>query len=372
MRVLMLSARADVGGGPKHIFDLIKASDSRISYYVGCPVELPYWAKYSELVNGRVIEIPHRKFSFYHLLRLLCFCIKNNIALVHSHGKGASLYGKALNLLLRLPHLYTLHGFHTGSYGGLKRRLYLIYEKFTSRLVSKVICVSRSEFNRVLASHVFKRDKLLVVVNGVDICNDNFIRNGRVLVRRNLGFSESDFVVASISRFDFQKNVAEIIDIIKLFHAEKEVKFVVGGGGPDFEAVSNYSKSLSLDNIIFTGYLDNSLEYLSAADVLLSSSRWEGLPLILIEAMAVGRPIVASDVPGNSDVVDDSVTGYLYSLGNLKMAYDCISQLKNNETLRKEMGFAAKAAHKEFFSTSRMAVETHKVYQSLMLAGEYE
>ena len=116
MKVLIISARADYGGGPEHIYRLIKNSCIDIEYYIACPKEKPYWNLYFKIVGDKIYEIPHRKISLLHLYKLLNLIKSNNIQLIHTHGKGAGFYGRILSMIIHLPLIHTPHGIHVGQY----------------------------------------------------------------------------------------------------------------------------------------------------------------------------------------------------------------------------------------------------------------
>jgi len=90
IKVLIISSRADYGGGPEHIYKLISLLHEEVIFYVACPIDIPYWHRYSELLTvNNLFEIPHRKFSIKYLLALRTFTKNNKIDIIHSHGKGA-------------------------------------------------------------------------------------------------------------------------------------------------------------------------------------------------------------------------------------------------------------------------------------------
>jgi len=118
----------------------------------------------------------------------------------------------------------------------------------------------------------------------------------------------------------------------------------------------------------FEGFQSNPRSYLQGAGCYLSTSRWEGMPLAVLEAMAEGVPVVASDVVGNRDAVEHGITGLLFSLDDHSAAARQILALKSDGALRHTMGKAAHQAVRERFSLERMARETVKVYQEVLKA----
>jgi hypothetical protein len=151
--VLMLTARADFGGGPEHLYRLINLLHHKINIYTACPEDYPYWNLYSKVLGSdHLIKIPHRKFRIGALLDLLHCLKKNKINIIHSHGKGAGIYSRFLSLLTGISCIHTFHGIHIGHYGRFKRNLYLLIEKILSRFTKQYISVSKSEKQSVIES----------------------------------------------------------------------------------------------------------------------------------------------------------------------------------------------------------------------------
>ena len=118
-------------------------------------------------------------------------------------------------------------------------------------------------------------------------------------------------VVTTISRFDYAKNMSLAYEIAKNFKDNSSIVFLWLGDGDDrikFESMAQKDGA----NIIFTGFADEVPAYLSATDIYLSTSRWEGLPYALIEAQSLGIPIVATNVVGNNEVVENGKNGFLF------------------------------------------------------------
>jgi len=129
-KILAITARADIGGGPEHLFQLTKGYGNRAKVIIACPNDAPYFARYQTLDNvPDVIEIPHRAFRLGAVWRLRAKARAAGVHVIHSHGKGAGIYGRLLSVLTGIPCIYTFHGLHTGEHGPTKRALYLGIER---------------------------------------------------------------------------------------------------------------------------------------------------------------------------------------------------------------------------------------------------
>ena len=203
--------------------------------------------------------------------------------------------------------------------------------------------------------------KTNVIINGTPILRDNDLAKLRTIndtYRECFDYSKP--VVVSISRFDFPKNMKLAYEIAK---QRPNYLFMWIGDGPDLCKIKEISHRDNVNNIIFVGFDSLPIQHLAKAAVYLSTSRWEGLPLALLEAMSVGLPIVASDVAGNRDVVN-SINGSLYTLGDISSALDKLDywvERGSDQSIRNKIV----AMHKEKFSIDEMCSQTVSLYQRL-------
>jgi glycosyltransferase involved in cell wall biosynthesis len=362
MRVLHISVRADYGGGPEHIYQLVNGLKDNMDCFIACPKDDPYWYRYEELIGpSHLVEIPHRKFSMGYLFVVYKFIRKKSIDVIHSHGKGAGIYGRFLSILTRMPSVHTPHGIHLGQYSLFKRYLYIFYEKFFSMFLNKVIYVSDSE--REL-SHKYKLwpvIKGVVIPNGVN--NISYSIEEKKEIRDRLGLNPEDFVVICNSRFDNNKNMKEAYEIAKCF---KEILFIWIGDGPEKVALENKAQTEGVSNIKFVGFINNVKDYLISSDIILSTSKGEGMPLALLEGMSAGLPIVATNVVGNKDLVQHGENGYLYTLNSVEEACEYIDNLKRND-IRIPMSKFCKEQHIENYSISKMVEKVKGLYKEVII-----
>lgn len=353
----MISVRADLGGGPEHIFRLVKKLQNEIDYYIACPQEEPYWTRYCNLISVvNLISIPHRKFTLTYLWKLYCFCKLKKIEVIHSHGKGAGVYSRVLGILCRLPVIHTFHGIHIESYSPVAKKIYLYLENVLSYLTSKIICVSNSEYELAVELCISNDSKLIVINNGVEIQKNICLEAKR------------PYKIVSMSRFTYQKYSDLVIniweEIVKRGY-EKEVQFHFLGTGTDLNHIRKMVKGIGAeDNIVFHGPADNPLDYLKDCYCYLSTSRWEGMPLAVLEAMSVGLPIVASDVTGNCDVVIEGLNGYLYPLDRPDVAAEKIIQLITDPDRWMKLVLNSRRSIENDYSIELTAEKTSKLYYS--------
>ncbi len=358
-RVCLLSLRSDQGGGPRHL-DLLLRYGMRMGggeweWFVAAPLDAPYGPGWKAEVGGeRFFPMPARRFRMRSLFGLRRFLEERGVSLLHSHGKGAGLYSRLLKLLMPgLRVVHTFHGLHYGHLPRLKAAAYLCWERMASLATDVSIHVSPSEYElaRGLHLHLPGGCKAVVILNGVEDAD---------CARRDRGTGRGEGLrVVTLSRFDAAKNMGEALEIAA---ASPHMRFVWIGDGPERGSLEAEAAERGIRNVSFLGFRSDVHELLSTADVYLSTSRWEGLPLSLLEACRAGVPIVASRVCGNVDVVEHGVNGFLYSSGDVAGAVSWLKRLEADEKMRLEMGLAARKVFERRFKVDKMVEETLGVY----------
>ena len=179
-----------------------------------------------------------------------------------------------------------------------------------------------------------------IIPHGIDIDKFNPNNDG-IEIRRRLGDKDDEIVALSIQRLYPRKKMEYLISAIaKVVKKDLNVKFVIGGEGPESEKLENLAKELNIDNIIFTGFIsDKELpKFYSTCDIFVLHSTYEAFGIVLVEAGAMGKPIVATTVGAVPEVVEDGKTGLLVPPMDSEALADAILKLAENKKLREEMG----------------------------------
>lgn len=361
MNILLISVRADFGGGPEHILQLIAHSTPEVRYVVACPNDEPYYARFVDLLgHENVILIPHRRLSAAAFVTLIRAVKHRHIDVVHSHGKGAGVYGRIVAAMTLRPCVHTFHGLHVGDYNAAARSVYLWLERVLGWLTAAAICVSQGEHEQILAARGAPASRLRVIANGVVLSS---IRNSEP--------DDSVFRLVAVSRYDVQKNPELMVQIGAGLATDSEVgpfELTVLGQGEYLEVWRTRIVELGLqEHIRLIGPTTEPRALFRKAHVFLSTSRWEGMPLAVLEAMSEGLPVVATDVVGNRDVVIHGVNGLLYSSDDAAGAVMAVKQLADKE-YRRHLGACGRRTVEQHYSARYMAERTCSVYKSVLPA----
>lgn len=272
---------------------------------------------------------------------------------IHVHTPVAGMLGRWAAKMAGVPCvMYTAHGFHFFSGSSiLNWLLYYPLERWTARWTDYLITINSEDFQR---AKCFPVRKEVVYVPGVGVETERFRELNendigiRKRKRQELGIHESDFVILCVAELNENKNIHQLIDAIdrlrKISHNESEsqarsVKCVLAGDGDQRELLISKVQALELsEQICFLGFRTDIPELMAASDVVALLSKREGLPKALMEALAAEKPIVATDVRGNRDLVEDGVNGYLVQVGDVPGTAEAILKLLQDEQKRIQMG----------------------------------
>jgi glycosyltransferase involved in cell wall biosynthesis len=209
-------------------------------------------------------------------------------------------------------------------------------------------------------------EKLAVVHNGIDL--PAVSANARADLRSELGISPESHVVGFVGRLARQKRVIDLIwafELIRVMHGE--IVFVIAGDGPERGRLEHFAHSLGNQRrVIFLGHRDDAQRLLPALDVFWLASDFEGLSNSIMEAMAAGIPVVASDIPPNRELVIPGQTGYLAPVGDRVAFAQLAERLLLSPALAQQMGSAGRDRIAAEFSIERMVDGYVRLYRDVL------
>lgn len=286
-------------------------------------------------------------------------------AIVHTHSSKAGFLGRLAAWAARVPvRVHTVHGWSfTPEQPPWLRKLYVLLERLAARVSTAVVVVTDLDRQKGLAAGIGRPAQYVVIRSGIRL--DDFAPGDRTLARHRLavGGAGTAAVVGSVTRLSVQKDPHTLVDVLAMVTSERRAVGVVVGGGPLAGAVEERRARVGGD-VRLLGRRDDVAHLLPAFDVFLLTSRWEGLPRALVQAMAVGVPVVATKVDGVVDVVEDGVTGLLAEPGDVEGLARAICRLLDAPEEARRMADEA-ASRVATFGEGEMAERTAELYRRL-------
>lgn len=365
INVLETIRQGQVGGGETHMYELVKRMDKNrfkpvvLSFTDGEMVKrvrglgikvfiIPTTKPFNPLVWPKVKQLIHEK----------------EIDLVHAHGTRACSNTFQAAARTGTPLIYTVHGwsFHSSQPGAvqwLRKRS----ERLLLNKANRTILVSDSNFQDGL-DNKFNMERANVIKNGID--TEFFSPDSKQgNIREELGVTTDDIIIGLVARITEQKNPLMLVRAFsKLARSNPKVKLLIVGDGDLKEETIHLVQELGTsEQVIFQPFRSDVPALLDTIDIYCLPSLWEGLSIGLLEAMSMGKAIIASSVDGNKEVITNNINGLLIDSTDEEGLTKAIELLSVNKDLRDKLGVRARDYVKTVFGVERMVQETCKLYQ---------
>ena len=363
-RVLQLVVSTQPGGGPQHVLALtgwLRATGWR------CLVAGPRdGALFERFVESGVetVELATNRFRPGTLVALRRLASERDVRLIHSHGKGAGLYGRLVARLLGVPAVHTFHGLHFEAYGALRRAAYLALERRLSRWTRVVVNVSHAQEAEGLALRLFERGQSRVVVNGVDVARLGATALDRWDARKALGLPAAGPVVGCAARFDRVKRLDTLLRAVARV-PDTTLRVVLVGRGDEAARLRALAASLGLGGrAVFPGEILDAARVFPAFDVYAAPSAKEGMPLAVLEAMALGVPVLASDIPAHRETLGDASPGLV--AGTPEALGAALGGLLADPEARRALGAEQRTRARSEFDARQMLAAVEAIYGGIL------
>jgi glycosyltransferase involved in cell wall biosynthesis len=233
--------------------------------------------------------------------------------------------------------------------------------------MTKVICVSQYGLRCMTALDVLPRDRFELVYNAVDLSRVERDSSRAAAFRHRFSIPDKKRIVLQVSWIIPEKGIGDLLEVAQLVHSQtNDVQFVIAGEGPSRQQYMKQAQEMGLgETITWTGLVKDPFQegLFDAADVVCQLSRWEEVfGWMIAEAMAYGKPVVATRVGGIPELVDDGETGFLIERGNAKEASERILRLSEDRELREDLGHAGRLKTESRFSLTTNVAELLEVY----------
>ena len=315
---------------------------------------------------------PLSKSNFKAYKELVQFIKTEKIDYIHCNTPTGGLLGRLAGRKCKVKKvIYQAHGFHF--YKGAPLKNWLLYypvEKWLAHYTDALIAINNEDFERAKKKFKLRNHGKIYYVPGVGIDTtqynlDEKLREGK---RRELGLNEDDIAVISMGDLIERKNYDTAIRAIAEAN-EPKLQYFICGKGPEEEKIKALAESLGVTKQIhFLGFRSDIKELLTAADIFLFTTKQEGLPRSMMEAMASGLPCIASKIRGNTDLLDGTDGGFLCKTTDVSDYAEKLKILASDKDLRKTMGRINLVTIHEFNSET-VSKEIVKIYEQELNEG---
>jgi len=314
--------------------------------------------------------------DFVATLRLARLIRRERPDILHTHTAKAGTVGRVAALFAgrhRPPIIvHTFHG-HVlrGYFGVLRSRLFLLLERWLAKRTTALIAVSPQVRDDLVALGVAPAGRFAVIRLGIELAERvDRQRDGRAESRRYLGIAPDRFAVGWIGRMTAVKRTDDVLVAFKLLREDGvDAVLCMVGDGPDRPGLEQRAQELGVvRDTLFLGYQEDVAPYYAAFDALVLPSSNEGTPVSAIEALAAGRPVVATRVGGVPDVVQEGEDGFLVEPGATGDLAARLAELARDPKLRERMGRAGRERVLPRYAVERLVDDVDRLYRSLMRA----
>jgi len=304
------------------------------------------------------------RWDLLKLARLAELLRADPVDILHTHLFHADLAGRAAASLAAVPNL--VHTVRTAE--GRFRPWHFAFARFFASRCQRIICVSPSTRDSHSRRSGLPKQYYTLIPNGVDVSAYARDDEARDRWRRQWGLDDTQPLAAFVGRLADEKGIEALLGVMSHLASRGEpMHLVIAGDGPLRSVVDNYAAhGEGGTQCHVLGHLRDIQGVLSAADVFISTSRWEGLPLSVIEAMAAGLPVAGTNVPGTRDVVQAGQTGLLVAPDDVVGLANSVQRLAADIDLRRRLGAAGLQRATEHFSITATVAAHEALYADVM------
>lgn len=286
-----------------------------------------------------------------------------NIEILHTHGFKADFYGLFLKRVHKMKLVTTTHGWNAITW---RERLFMFLDKNVLKYFDRIIVVNRRQ-REYLISKGIRDQKIVLIQNGID--TNQFKRDGDGETIQEFPFFQNDgFTIGYVGRLSGEKGIKALLEAMKkLVNRHGGLRLVVIGEGNLRGNLENYSGNLGLQKYVtFTGHIEDIKNVYRRLDLLVLPSETEGMPNVVLEALAMGVPVVATNVGGLPEIIESGSNGTLVEPGDVEGLTQAIDSLIMDANLRERFALEGRKTVCERFSFERRIRKEESVYRQLV------
>jgi glycosyltransferase involved in cell wall biosynthesis len=363
-RLLHVIDHLGTGGAQETLLSLIRHLDRRRFHLEVATLhgQGHYWHIFRQLAVPVYSLSPHKYIPLY-LPKLFYLLQTGNFDLIHCHLTASNLIAKPLAAILGVPLIFNYD--HNDMYR-TQQKTRLRLDRLANLLTDHIIAVSASTRDFLIQQEGVPADKITIIYNGVDLERFQAAPDSptRATWRHTWGLPENTPVVAGVGRLRQQKNFPLFLRVAREVLREiPQAGFVIAGEGPERPDLELLARDLGIaPQVHFLGYVSDMTELYAGVDLLLMTSHAEGTPLTVLEAMAMGVPVVATRVDGMAEVLEDGVDAYLVPPGDLGACARRTCRLLQDQALARQFSLAGQRKVRDHYSAVSMTRQLENIY----------
>lgn len=360
-RVLHITFDMGIGGTEQVIRQIVEGTRHQLEHILLC-IDGKVGSMGQALEQNGIEVISYARGQGFDtkLISYIRRLIKSHeIGIVHCHQYTPYVYGVLGAILSRAKVIFTEHGRFYPDVRSPKRCL---INPVLARFTQQIVAISEATADALEQYENFNRAQIEIIYNGI---KDYAVEPPPNKETVELKLSKDTLVVGIISRLDPIKNHNMLFRAFKkVLQKKHNIVLLVVGGGPLQETLESTAKELGIEQqLIFSGYQNNPLDWLEKMDIFALSSFSEGTSMTLLEAMCLSKPIVATDVGGNPEVVEHDKTGYITANNDHELFAEAILKLVEDPESRRIMGHAGRERFLEKFVQQIMTDQYLNLYR---------
>ena len=369
LKILQAIRQGNIGGGETHVLDLVSNIDKSVFDIVVLSFTHGPMVKQLERIDIPVYVIETEQgfdWSVWKKVKKLMEDI--DVDIVHAHGTRANSNVFWAAHKLKLPLIYTVHGwsFHQDQ-KYIKRKMRETAEKFLTSMATSTICVSISNQNDGI--QLFNLKRSTVIYNGINTNKFNPEKSYHD-IRKEFNISKDKTLIGFIVRMTIQKDPLTLITAMKIVLEQTNdiVLIMIGEGDLKDQAVQMVTELGLEANIIFENFRQDVPDILNAIDIYCLPSLWEGLPIGILEAMAMGKVVIATPIDGTKEILIHNQNGIIVPVKNSKRLAEAILDVHNDSQLRQKLSEnAIKTIHEKFTLREMVTKVENHYYKNLKI-----
>ncbi len=361
-KVLLVIDHLGVGGAQKVVVEIVKYLNRDKYHPIVCNLRNEtYISREIKEMGIEVFNMCQAKYSPWALFQIIKILRQKQIDLVHTHLFKADILGIIAAIITKMP---VICHCHVSDARRDKKKWQLVMDHLLRRFIDKTIFCSEESIHSNLKVKNIRTEKMKLIYNSIDLKRFNRCSTKRVAEIREK-IKAKQYMVGTVARLSEEKGVKYFIEAAANINNDNITFLIVGDGPLKYQLVELSHRLCIQERVIFVGYQECIIPYLCCMDIVVFPSLYEGLPIVLLEAMAMEVPIIATDVDGFKEVIKDGQTGLLVPVKDPTRLAEKITFLLENRNLALSLAQNAREIV-EHFDSPKMILQIEDVYGEVL------